>query len=127
MMPISNTKEIQLLKEQRATMTPLVSSAKCGEYGHYMRECDGVENLQKVNERLIRLIKNKLLQGAVGERPGVPGIKTGSKSIKTVEVVKNTIPKGLAGSSSDVSVQTGGITQKQYLIPYSTDLFTIDI
>ncbi|XP_044073770.1 paraneoplastic antigen Ma1-like [Siniperca chuatsi] len=36
---------------------PGIFCYRCGEDGHYMRECDGVENLQRVNKRLIKLTK----------------------------------------------------------------------
>lgn len=36
---------------------PGIFCYRCGEDGHYMRECNGVENLQKVNKRLIKLTK----------------------------------------------------------------------
>lgn len=57
----------------------------------------------------------KLPRGPVEERPGVPELKTRSKSIKTEKEVEDTIPKGLLGPSSAVSVQTEGIYTKAIL------------
>lgn len=36
---------------------PGIFCYRCGEDGHYMKECDGVENLQRVNKRLIKLTR----------------------------------------------------------------------
>lgn len=49
------------------------------------------------------------------ERPGVPTVKTRSKSIKTEKLVEDTIPKGLIGPSSSVPVQIEGIYTKAVL------------
>lgn len=49
------------------------------------------------------------------ERPGVPEVKTRSKSIRTEKQVKDTIPEGLVGPSSTVPVQIEGIYTKAIL------------
>ncbi|KAL6460364.1 hypothetical protein MHYP_G00303300 [Metynnis hypsauchen] len=57
----------------------------------------------------------KLPRGPVVERPGVPLVKTRSKSIKTEKEVEDTIPQGLVGPSSAVPVQIEGIYTKAIL------------
>ncbi|KAL7824891.1 hypothetical protein SRHO_G00343510 [Serrasalmus rhombeus] len=57
----------------------------------------------------------KLPRGPVMERPGVPLVKTRSKSIKTEKEVEDTIPQGLVGPSSAVPVQIEGIYTKAIL------------
>lgn len=44
-------------RQKTNSLQPGIFCYRCGEDGHYMRECDGVENLQKVNKRLIKLTK----------------------------------------------------------------------
>lgn len=44
-------------QRSKNTDLPGIFCYRCGEDGHYMRDCDGVENLQRVNKRLIKLTK----------------------------------------------------------------------
>lgn len=43
--------------QKTSSEQPGIFCYRCGEDGHYMRECNGVENLHKVNKRLIKLTK----------------------------------------------------------------------
>ncbi|KAL7857334.1 hypothetical protein SRHO_G00162330 [Serrasalmus rhombeus] len=67
-------------------------------------------NYERANKKI-----GKLPRGPVMERPGVPLVKTRSKSIKTEKEVEDTIPQGLVGPSSAVPVQIEGIYTKAIL------------